>query len=233
MDLTVSKAGLMAIAAHEGIVLSPYKDSKGIWTIGIGHTAAAGYPDPAKFVGSFTLSEVLGLFRQDVAKYEKAVRAAVKVPLKQHEFDALVSFHYNTGAIGKATLTKLLNAGKKAEAGAAFMNWTKPPEIEDRRKGERDLFLTGKYPAPFATVYPADSKGNVQWKKGTRVDLREAFKAPILEHIANANAKLAPAPVAPPEPVPAPQLPPEVKEAPVAVPVARKGFLEWLLGLWK
>lgn len=232
MDLTVSKAGLMALAAHEGIVLSPYRDSKGIWTIGVGHTAAAGYPDPAKFVGSFTLSEVLGLFRQDVAKYEKAVRAAVKVPVKQHEFDALVSFHYNTGAIGKATLTKLLNAGKRAEAGAAFMNWTKPPEITDRRKAERDLFLTGKYPAPFATIFPADSKGNVQWGKGKRVDLREALAAPA-DHFPDAGTMIPPVPVQPVPSVPVSEVALEAERLPVGKPEAKRGFLEWLIGLWK
>ncbi|WP_428141663.1 glycoside hydrolase family protein, partial [Bradyrhizobium sp.] len=36
----------MALISHEGIVLSRYKDSVGVWTIGVGHTKAAGNPDP-------------------------------------------------------------------------------------------------------------------------------------------------------------------------------------------
>ena len=42
-----------------------------------------------------------------------------------------------------------------------------------------------------------------------------------------------PEPVQPPQPVPAPEVAPKAQPAPEAVPVARKGFLDWLLGLWK
>jgi len=53
------------------------------------------------------------------------------------------------------------------------MNWVKPPEIRNRRQAESTLFLTGKYPEPIATAYPADSAGKVQWGKGTRVNVRD------------------------------------------------------------
>ncbi len=43
-----SLRGLIEIAEHEGIVPAPYRDSAGVWTWGIGHTAAAGGPDPVK-----------------------------------------------------------------------------------------------------------------------------------------------------------------------------------------
>jgi len=33
--MKTSTAGLMALTAHEGIVLSRYKDSVGVWTIGM------------------------------------------------------------------------------------------------------------------------------------------------------------------------------------------------------
>ena len=38
--------GLLALARHEGIVPAPYLDVKRVWTFGVGHTAAAGAPDP-------------------------------------------------------------------------------------------------------------------------------------------------------------------------------------------
>ena len=38
------------------------------------------------------------------------------VPLAPHEFDALVSFHYNTGAIARAALTGAFNAGDRAKS---------------------------------------------------------------------------------------------------------------------
>jgi len=171
--MKTSTEGLIAIISHEGIVLSRYKDSKGIFTIGVGHTKAAGGIDPEKYTGTLRMSEALDLLQTDIVKYENAVNKAVKVPIAQHEFDALVSFHYNTGAIATATLTKTLNAGNHKLAGEQFMNWVKPPEIRNRRQAESTLFLTGKYPEPIATAYPADSAGKVQWGKGTRVNVRD------------------------------------------------------------
>lgn len=169
--MKTSKEGLIAIIVHEGIVLSRYKDSVGVWTIGVGHTKAAGGLDPEKYTGTLSMSEALDLLKTDIVKYEAAVNKAVKVPLKQHEFDALVSFHYNTGAIATATLTKTLNVGNNKLAGEQFMNWVKPPEIAKRRKAESTLFLTGEYPKPIATAYPADSNGKVMWNKGTPINV--------------------------------------------------------------
>lgn len=173
--MNLSDKGLMALISHEGIVQSRYKDSVGVWTIGVGHTAMAGGIDPSKFAGTLTMKEVFDLLRVDVAKYEAAVNRAVTVPLKQHQFDALVSFHYNTGAIGKATLVKKLNAGDVTGATKGFDAWVKPKEITERRMAEKALFHSGVYPAPFATVYPATPQGKVLWGSGKRIDLAKAL----------------------------------------------------------
>ncbi len=45
--MQTSPKGVAEIAGHEGIVLSPYLDSVGTWTFGVGHTRAAGPPNPA------------------------------------------------------------------------------------------------------------------------------------------------------------------------------------------
>ena len=209
--MKTSTNGLMAIASHEGIVLSRYFDSVGVATIGIGHTKAAGNPDPATFAGSLMIGEAFGLLRHDIMKYEADVNRAVKVPLAQHEFDALVSFHYNTGQIGKASFVKRLNAGDRAGAIKGIMDWRKPPEIIPRRAAERDLFKTGVYPAPFATVYPADKNGRVQWGQGKRVDLRNSLGGPLpVQPIPPPTA----APPAPVVPVPAPVVVPEPVKKP-------------------
>ncbi len=168
--MKVSTKGLLAIMSHEGIVTSRYKDSVGVWTIGVGHTKAAGGINPETFKGQITVAQAVDLFREDIAKYEKGVNAALKVPVAQHEFDALVSFHHNTGAIGKATLTADLNKGDHTKAGAGFMNWVKPPEIKGRRQSEQTLFLKGVYPAPYVNIYPASANGAVLWGKGQRVN---------------------------------------------------------------
>lgn len=170
--MKTSTQGLIALAGREGIVTSRYLDSVGVWTIGIGHTAHAGGLDPATHKGNITAKEAVDLFRKDIVKYENDVNAAVKVPITQAQFDALVSFHYNTGGIYRARLTELLNSSASIDAVAdAFMGWSKPPEIIPRRKSEADQFRTGEYPPPVVTLYDATTSGKVLWGTGRQVDI--------------------------------------------------------------
>jgi lysozyme len=52
------------------------------------------------------LTRVFEVFAKDMERFSADVNRAVKVPMKQHEFDAAVSFHFNTGGIGRATWVK-------------------------------------------------------------------------------------------------------------------------------
>ncbi|MCC6479994.1 MAG: lysozyme [Sphingomonadaceae bacterium] len=144
-DMKTSLQGAMEIIGHEAIVLTPYKDSVGVLTIGVGHTKAAGGLNPATFKGKLTVKEAFDMFRADLAKYEKRVNAAFTVTLKQHEFDAAVSFDFNTGAINRATWVKRFNAGDRTGAIRDIMQWRKPPEIISRRQKEQKLFGQGLY----------------------------------------------------------------------------------------
>jgi len=156
--MKVSDKGVVEIAEHEGIVPAPYRDSVGVVTFGVGHTAAAGGLDPAEMNSAMPTGDMLTeavdraimLFRDDLEKYEARVNDAIKVPLTQYEFDALVSFDFNTGGIHRAKLTRAINAGDKS--GAGFMGWLKPPEIRKRRTAEMNLFQTGDYDANGNTV---------------------------------------------------------------------------------
>jgi lysozyme len=166
--------GLLALIRHEGVVPGPYLDVKDIWTFGIGHTAAAGPPDPARMPRGMPadlyagIREAFQLFRTDLAAYEAEVLRAVKVPLAPHEFDALVSFHYNTGGIAKAALTRHLNAGNRVAAASAFMGWLKPAAIRSRREAERDLFARGTYPTGTIPVWSVDRNGRVDFSRPIR-----------------------------------------------------------------
>ena len=169
--MIITDRGLLALARHEGIVPAPYLDVTQVWTFGVGHTAAAGAPDPGRLPRGMPadleagIREALGLFRVDLACYEAAVLRAVTVPLEPHEFDALVSFHYNTGAIARAALTRHLNVGERAAAGAAFMNWLRPASLRSRREAERDLFLHGRYSDGPIPVWAADADGRVDFSR--------------------------------------------------------------------
>ena len=153
--MKTSTRGLLMLMRHEAIVLSTYEDSVGVATIGVGHTAAAGDPKPIPGM-TISLAEALELFRKDIARYEAGVNRAVTVPLAPHEFDGLLSFHYNTGAIGTASLVKKLNAGDRQGAADGLRAWNKAggkvlPGLTRRRAEERELFLTGNY-GDLATV---------------------------------------------------------------------------------
>lgn len=173
--MKTSDAGIFALALHEGIVPGPYFDLVGVATYGIGHTLGAGYPDPAKMRRGMpsnldaTLRDVFDLFRHDLPKYEAGVNRAVKVPITQAQFDALVSFHYNTGAIGKASFVKRLNAGDEVGAAAGMMAYSKPASIIDRRKAEQKLFAKGIYPTGTVPVWKVDGNGRVIWKPARRL----------------------------------------------------------------
>lgn len=172
--MQTSDRGLLALIRHEGVVPGPYLDVKDVWTFGIGHTAAAGPPDPARMTRGMPadldagIREAFRLFRADLATYEVEVLRTLKVPLASHEFDALVSFHYNTGGIAKAALTKALNVGNRAAAAAAFMGWLKPAAIRCRREAERDLFARGIYPTGTIPVWSVDRNGRVDFSRPIR-----------------------------------------------------------------
>ncbi|WP_347268347.1 lysozyme [Paracoccus sp. (in: a-proteobacteria)] len=205
--------GLLALIRHEGLVPGPYLDVNDIWTFGIGHTAEAGAPDPARMPRGMPadldagIREAFRLFRVDIATYETAVLRAVKVPLEPHEFDALVSFHYNTGGIARAALTKALNAGNRTAASDAFMGWLRPAAIRPRREAERDLFAKGRYPTGTIPVWAVDRNGRVSFARPIR-RLTEAKALALLRTTVGPPAiatPSAPSPATPAAPAPAPE----------------------------
>ncbi len=173
----------MAIALHEGVVPAPYLDSKGILSYGIGHTVRAGGINPNDLdVGvpldvPNALKTVFAQFREDLKRFERDCNEAIEVPVNQHEFDAAVSFHYNTGAIRGATWVKTLNKGDYIKAGTQIMNWRKPAEIIPRREAEQTLFRTGQYPKGKIPVWGVDGY-KVVWKP-----IRYLTEEEVFEHL--------------------------------------------------
>ena len=109
-QMQVSQKGVVAITAHEGFRKKVYKvGGRGRDTIGYGHELL---PDEKeKFSQGVTKDQALDLLDKDIQKALKDVQAHVKVPLKQHQLDALVSYVYNTGRLHNTRLINRLNAG--------------------------------------------------------------------------------------------------------------------------
>lgn len=133
----------LEVASHEAIVRQAYKDTKNIWTWSIGLTNASGH-NVERYIGKpQTLQHCLAVYVWALEKYAQEVREAFTRPLTQAQFAAALSFHYNTGAIKRATWVKSFNAGKTEVAKAEIMNYKKPAEIIPRREKERNLFFNG------------------------------------------------------------------------------------------
>jgi lysozyme len=115
-----SKNGLALTENFESCALAAYKDIRGIWTIGWGHTGLT-------VVEGLTCTQAQAdaWLLQDCAAAERAVNRLVHITLTQHEFDALVDFAFNCGlaAFAHSTLLKLLNVGDIKGAATQFEEW--------------------------------------------------------------------------------------------------------------
>ena len=147
--MRISEKSLAMIEKFEGCLLKASNKLDGVWTIGYGQTGRY-YGKRVRRGMTTTKAEAHAWLRDHSIKtYEDAVTQAVKVPLNQHQFDALVSFAYNVGvgALKQSTALRKLNAGDYAGAADALTMWTKCngkvlAGLVRRRKEERALFLT-------------------------------------------------------------------------------------------
>ena len=118
------------------------------WTIGWGATGRDGFNGGRIGPGTrWTQAQCDTRLARDLERYAAEVAAAVgAAPTTQSQFDALVSFHYNTGAIARATLTRRHIAGDHAGAAREFARWNRAggrvlKGLVRRRAAEAELYL--------------------------------------------------------------------------------------------
>ena len=104
--MKTSQTGVDLIKSFEGCKLTAYKCSAGVNTIGFGNTYYTN-GNKVKLGDKITQDEANKFFLDLLPKYEKTVLDAIKVPLNQNQFDALVSFCWNCGS--SKTLFKMVN----------------------------------------------------------------------------------------------------------------------------
>lgn len=175
MTRRIDAAGLSHIMQWEGKRLTSYRDVAGVWTVGYGHTDAAG---PPKVVAGMKLTDdqAAEILRSDLSKFEERVERLVKVPLTDNQFAVLVSFDFNTGALHKSSLLKRLNAGQYDAVPGELMKWVnaggkRVQGLVNRRAAEAGLWAKGEFvssntvpAAPVAS--PLLTKENVSWGAG-------------------------------------------------------------------
>ena len=230
----------MEVAAHEALIRQTYVDSVGVKTWCVGMTNATGHAVERYINNPQSLQHCMNVYAWALDNYAEGVRKAFKgTPLTKAQFAAALSFHWNTGAIGRASWVKHFKAGNIATARKTFMDWKNPPEIKTRREKERDLFFDGKWSndGTMLEYTRVTSRMTPDWKSGKRVlvaaELRKAFQKidlPELDHAPKPDNKpsaptLSPVePSEPPKPIPAPEPTPAPQPAPAAKPERKRGL---------
>lgn len=147
--MQTSSNGIDFLEIHEAVVLRAYRCPAGIWTIGAGLTAASGVVTP-KAGMQITVAEARRLLILALRRnYEPSV-ARVMPGAAPHEFDAGVSFHFNTGAIGRASWVRCWIERDWNATKAALGLWNKGggrvlPGLVRRRGEEFELLRHARY----------------------------------------------------------------------------------------
>lgn len=138
-----------AVAHEEGLVLEAYRDSKNVWTWALGVTNASGHQVHPRYLDKPTTvahAVQISIWLLENKYLPDVVKAFGGHPLKEHEIAGALTFHWNTGAINRASWVKSFLKGDRATARIQYMQWRKPPEIIPRRQRDCDLFFDGKWP---------------------------------------------------------------------------------------
>jgi lysozyme len=140
----ISEAGLRFIISHEGFSATVYLDQGGKPTIGYGHLITN-----KEQYGEISKIKAQALLSRDVRKTVDLINKYVSTPLNQHQFDAVVSYVFNTGSLRNTKLVTYLNAGNFQKAASEMDIITAGGIISkgliNRRQDEQTLFLYGKY----------------------------------------------------------------------------------------
>ncbi len=173
--MKISQQGYDLIREFEGLRTRAYRDAVGVWTIGYGHTSAAGAPhvDPGMTISIGEANEIL---ERDVQKFADGVDELVRVQISDDQFSALVSFAYNVGLgnFARSSVLRAVNAKDFAAVPRRLALWNKAgdrtlPGLIRRRAAEAALFMsendsikpqlpqttTGKSPAQSRTIVAA------------------------------------------------------------------------------
>ena len=145
--MKLSQKGVDFIKSHEALRLKAYQDSKGVWTIGWGHTKNV---HPGDVI---TREQAEQFIRDDFAWVERILNADLvsgrdKPLVTQNEYDALCSLVFNIGsqAYLDSTVRRKIKQGDKMAAAHAFGMWVYSNHkfvqgLANRRADEVRLFL--------------------------------------------------------------------------------------------
>lgn len=139
--MKISDEGLSLIKHFEGCELKAYRCAANVLTIGYGSTK--GVTEDMEI----TQEGAEELLQEEMHEYEGYINDMVKVPLEQHQFDAMVSWVFNLGSgnLSSSTLLKKLNNSEYDEVPEQIKRWNKAggkvlEGLVRRREAEALLF---------------------------------------------------------------------------------------------
>ena len=146
--MNVSKAGIALIKHYEGVRSRPYRCPARLWTVGVGHLIGSGKLLPDSYNRTFTKEEIDALLIRDLNRFERGISKMLpNVPLRQCEFDCLVSFAFNLGlgTFQRSTLRQALLRGDKKAAMESLVKYCRAGGkilrgLQIRRLDEKALF---------------------------------------------------------------------------------------------
>ncbi len=145
--MELSRNGKEFIKREEGEKLTAYLDSRGIPTIGVGHTGNVG--DNPVTAGMSIIAETSDqLLTQDLAWVQRTINNNVRVTLTQNQYDALCSLVFNIGARAfiSSTVLQRVNRSDYKEAAEAMLMWKRAGKdsaaLLPRRRREYALFMS-------------------------------------------------------------------------------------------
>jgi lysozyme len=146
--VNVSERAIKLIKHHEGVRNRPYRCPANLWTVGVGHLIGDGKSLPDSWNRTFTEAEINGILKSDLRRFELGVHKMLpNVPLRQHEFDAIISFCFNLGlgCFQRSTLRQALLRGDKKAAMESLVKYCRAGGkilrgLQIRRLDEKALF---------------------------------------------------------------------------------------------
>ena len=144
--MQISANGRKFIEQWEGLFLHTYNDGAGVPTIGYGHTSAAGLPR-VSYGMTITRQQADDILAADLHAVENDVNRLVKVSLNTNQFDAIGSFHFNTGGLARSSVLRAINSNDFSAVAADLLLWDHAggrfmQGLYNRRKAEGVLFNT-------------------------------------------------------------------------------------------
>jgi lysozyme len=151
--LAISAEGVRFIEGFEGFSSCPYLDRIAVphvWTIGFGHTSAAGGLQVGPHTACLTHVGGENLLRGDLDRFGKGVISRLRATTSGGQYNSQVSFSFNVGlgGWGGSTLLRLHNQRQYAGAAGQFKRWDhaggrRVLGLTRRRRGECEMYVRG------------------------------------------------------------------------------------------